>query len=70
MAGVPDLSRIVDEATRAQQQVMVTINSPDGRSQTVPVDVGIFMMLGDITANLARIATGLEQLVVQNAVQP
>jgi len=69
---VPDLTRLAAEAAHQQQNplgVMVNIRAQDGSTQQVPVVVGIFLMLGDLSANLNRVASQLEQLAVTNIVK-
>ena len=69
---VPDLTRLAAEAANQSQNplaMMVNIQQPGGVSQQVPVVVGIFLMLGDISANLNRVASQLEQLAVTNIVK-
>jgi hypothetical protein len=69
--GVPDLGRIIEKAQGPQDPwgFIVTVNGPGGPQQ-MPVSVGLFVMLGDISGNLAKTNELLEQLSVALAVKP
>jgi hypothetical protein len=60
--GVPDLGRIVEQATKPQDPwaLMVGVPGPAGQQQ-LPVTIGIFLMLDAIASRLERIAIALEQ---------